>query len=761
MLGQRYRLEEVMAQRRNIATWRAFDEVLSRSVVCHVLLPDDPRTERVMTAARKSAVATDSRFLRVLDAVQTLPDDTLSGGTGDPEIGSYVVCEYAPGQNLQTLLAGGPLTALEAAWVVREVADAMSGVHSAGLYHQRLNPDTVIITPSGNIKIVGLLLEAALSTQPGALDTTDPAELRRGRLPGRPGSDHDAADDVADLGRLLYACLIQRWPGGNQWGLLAAPTDGHSSWLSPHQVRAGVSPALDRITDQILQEKPRSEPILTAHGVVNALTKVLGSADAAADLERRLRHPVPTVGAEVPASAGSPSTTFWAQQQPPVSPPTPPTNARPQHPGRRTPAALAGTAPARPPRRRWIGLLALIVVVAMLALLAVAVVTALRRNSSGAPPDSSSTPGGVLGGTAGRARTAPDQHRGQLRPRGRRRQRRREPRPGEERLRRQDVDAVAHADVQGQPEAGWPQTRRGPGARSRVGAAGQSGGAGAQRQRHRRRDPGPQERRGHHCAARRRGGLARGRPLRPGRVLGHPRPHQPTTTRFVLVYLTSLPADGSMFRGGDLRGQGARVIPESDRVDTDASTAEHRADAELLAAHVDGDPHAFAALVARHRDRLWAIALRTMRNPEEAADALQDAYISAFRKADSFRGEAMVTTWLHRVVVNACLDRLRRQQGAARRPAARRRRPDGRARPTGATGSIRSRPRSNEPSSPRRSARSTTTSGPLWCWWTWRATRSRRQREILGCAVGTIKSRCSRGRARLVPLLAHLRQPAG
>ena len=70
------------------------------------------------------------------------------------------------------------------------------------------------------------------------------------------------------------------------------------------------------------------------------------------------------------------------------------------------------------------------------------------------------------------------------------------------------------------------------------------------------------------------------------------------------------------------------------------------------------NPGAFAVLVARHRDRLWAIALRIMRSPEDAADALQDAYIAAFRRAGSYRGEAQVTTWLHRVVVNACLDRL-------------------------------------------------------------------------------------------------------
>ncbi len=82
-------------------------------------------------------------------------------------------------------------------------------------------------------------------------------------------------------------------------------------------------------------------------------------------------------------------------------------------------------------------------------------------------------------------------------------------------------------------------------------------------------------------------------------------------------------------------------------------------DPELLRAHVAGDADAFGVLFARHRDRLWAVALRTMGNPHDAADGLQDGLIAAFRRADSFRGDSAVTTWLHRVVVNACLDRLR------------------------------------------------------------------------------------------------------
>jgi RNA polymerase sigma-70 factor (ECF subfamily) len=89
-------------------------------------------------------------------------------------------------------------------------------------------------------------------------------------------------------------------------------------------------------------------------------------------------------------------------------------------------------------------------------------------------------------------------------------------------------------------------------------------------------------------------------------------------------------------------------------------------DRRLLADHLAGDPEAFTMLVRRHRDRLWAVALRTTGDPEDAADALQDALISALRGAAGYRGDAAVTTWLHRVVINACLDRIRRR---AARPA--------------------------------------------------------------------------------------------
>ncbi|MGW5524655.1 RNA polymerase sigma factor SigM [Gordonia sp. NPDC003950] len=85
-----------------------------------------------------------------------------------------------------------------------------------------------------------------------------------------------------------------------------------------------------------------------------------------------------------------------------------------------------------------------------------------------------------------------------------------------------------------------------------------------------------------------------------------------------------------------------------------------RTDEQLLTAHTHGDPTAFTTLITRHQNYLWRIAVRTTGNPHDAADALQEALIAAHRTAAAFRGEARVTSWLHRIVVNASLDRMRR-----------------------------------------------------------------------------------------------------
>jgi RNA polymerase sigma-70 factor (ECF subfamily) len=89
------------------------------------------------------------------------------------------------------------------------------------------------------------------------------------------------------------------------------------------------------------------------------------------------------------------------------------------------------------------------------------------------------------------------------------------------------------------------------------------------------------------------------------------------------------------------------------------------ADEILVRRSQEGNAAAFEKLVERHMRRVYNLCLRILGDPEEAADASQDTFLSAMRKLHTFRGEAAFTTWLHRVTVNACYDALRRK---GRRP---------------------------------------------------------------------------------------------
>lgn len=84
-------------------------------------------------------------------------------------------------------------------------------------------------------------------------------------------------------------------------------------------------------------------------------------------------------------------------------------------------------------------------------------------------------------------------------------------------------------------------------------------------------------------------------------------------------------------------------------------------DVALLARHLDGDPDAFAELVSRHQRKVYAVCLRMLNNVEDAQDATQDAFLAALRRAGTFQGEAAFSTWLYRVAVNAAIDLGRRR----------------------------------------------------------------------------------------------------
>src|SRR5678816_556078 len=82
-------------------------------------------------------------------------------------------------------------------------------------------------------------------------------------------------------------------------------------------------------------------------------------------------------------------------------------------------------------------------------------------------------------------------------------------------------------------------------------------------------------------------------------------------------------------------------------------------DATLVERARGGDPAAFEELILRYEDKVYRLAMGMMKNREDALDAVQDAFLSVFRKLDTFKGESAFSTWLYRIAMNSVYMRLR------------------------------------------------------------------------------------------------------
>lgn len=259
VVADRFRLEDLLEETSGARFWRARDLTLARDVAVHVVPASDRRAPALLTAARTSALVSDGHILRVLDAVEQ--DDLV-----------FVVHEYGSGLSLdRMLLEQGVLDPRRAVWLVREVAEAIVAGHGMGVAHGRLVPENVMVTEAGSVKLIGFVVSRVLHGRPDGEgpDGTDGADGL---------SEHET--DVLNLGALLYACLVGRWPGVPGSVVPDAPR-AHGRVLRPRQVKAGVPRSLDTLCGQILagpshtgrSEDPRFE---SAVEVVEALSRWLG-----------------------------------------------------------------------------------------------------------------------------------------------------------------------------------------------------------------------------------------------------------------------------------------------------------------------------------------------------------------------------------------------------------------------------------------------------------------------------------------------------
>lgn len=268
VLDGRYRLEVLLSEHEGARFWRATDTVLERSVAVHVVPSEDPRSGPVLEAARTSAAVTDPHFLRVLDCAD------VDGVT-------WVINEWGEGVSLDVMLNRGTLPSMRAAWLVREVAEAIASAHAQGLCHGRLNPEAVLVTESGSVKLIGFVVNAAFERNPGATTSVY-------------GAISPREVDVVDLAGVLYAALTGKWPGVSPSAVPPAPREG-KRLLRPRQVRAGVPRTLDTICDRVLNKEASQHamPIETALEIAAALSDFVGDPTLVAPVDVSSVHDEP------------------------------------------------------------------------------------------------------------------------------------------------------------------------------------------------------------------------------------------------------------------------------------------------------------------------------------------------------------------------------------------------------------------------------------------------------------------------------------
>lgn len=254
LLAGRYLLQDQVSESLGVRNWRATDQELRRNVRVELLPADDTRARNFIDAAQASTIVTDHRFLPVLDLITN-------------EQGFHaVVREWARATPLHLLLAQAPLPNARAADLVAELAEAMAHAHSLGVHHRRLTPHQVLLKQSGAVRIVGLGVQTALAPPEQSVSESD--------------IERYIASDVQAIGKVLYSCLVGRWPGGHVDGLRAAPTE-HGHLMRPRQVRAGISKRLDSICDRILApERHPKDALLSADAIAYALRRLTDLQDS-------------------------------------------------------------------------------------------------------------------------------------------------------------------------------------------------------------------------------------------------------------------------------------------------------------------------------------------------------------------------------------------------------------------------------------------------------------------------------------------------
>jgi eukaryotic-like serine/threonine-protein kinase len=319
-LGGRYELGDLLGIGGMAVVRLATDLRLKRTVAVKMLRGELAESPAFQTRFRREARAAASLDHPAVVSVYDAGEDTVDG-----MVASYIVMEYVQGQTLRDVVRSGPVEARRALEITADVLDALATSHRNGIVHRDIKPANVMVTPSGDVKVMDFGVARAVADMSASLTQTSavigtahylsPEQAR--------GESVDARSDVYSTGCLLYELLTGRPPFQGDSAIAVAyqhvrepaqPPSIHTPGLAP-DIDSVVMGALAKHADERYQsaEQMRAGILAVLSGSADALP--VGAAGTAAFVQAPTTEPDatvattqenPVVGAEaiVPAGPG-------------------------------------------------------------------------------------------------------------------------------------------------------------------------------------------------------------------------------------------------------------------------------------------------------------------------------------------------------------------------------------------------------------------------------------------------------------------------
>lgn len=274
IVGDRYRIDEVVGAGGMATVYKAFDQTLERDVAVKVMrrevVKEADQLERFRREARAAAKLNHAHIVTVIDA-------------GEENSRPYIVFEYVPGETLkQRIRADGPVPITEAVAYAIEIGSALVAAHAAGLVHRDVKPQNVLLDSHGHAKVADFGIARELEASDGltktgrVLGTTDYVSPEQAM-----GEDVTGQSDVYSLGIVLYEMLTGEVPFKGENHVAVAMKHVKDQLPDIQEKRPEVSNALAAVIEKMTAKEP-VDRYLTAASAVSDLEDVLAIESARA-----------------------------------------------------------------------------------------------------------------------------------------------------------------------------------------------------------------------------------------------------------------------------------------------------------------------------------------------------------------------------------------------------------------------------------------------------------------------------------------------